>query len=143
MAVLARNRNHRATLPLLLNALFFVVCVRLGLTFFSLEKVRHRFLSRSLNPQSETVDIDRLAWSVRRIAERIPDASCLTRAQALQIMLARRGIASRLVLGVSKSKDGVFQAHAWLMKDSEIIIGGSEKKINSFSPISEYGPILQ
>jgi len=142
MAVLARNQNHIAALPLLLHALFLVICVRLGLTFSSLDKIRLRFLPKSLDAPREAVDIERLAWAVRRIAERIPDASCLTRAQALQIMLSRRGISSQLVLGVLKSKNDAFRAHAWLLKDGEIVIGGPQKKVNAFSPISEYGPIL-
>src|SRR6476660_1046559 len=52
-------------------------------------------------------------------------ALCLPRALAAHAMLRRRGIASRLCLGVARS-GGAFAAHAWIEVGEERIIGGHE-----------------
>lgn len=70
----------------------------------------------------------------------VPMATCLTRAQALQIMLARRGLSTDMVLGVARSASKDFLAHAWLEKDGQVLIGGAERKINTFSRLKTYGP---
>jgi len=49
-------------------------------------------------------------------------AVCLARALAAQAMLRRRGIASRLCLGVARN-DRSLAAHAWVEIGQEIIIG--------------------
>jgi len=138
-----RNLILLSETPCLLKAAFWVVTVRLGLTFFSLNEVRQRFLRQEpLTEKVDSVNIHHLARSVQRIANKIPDATCLTRAQALQIMLARRGVSTRLMLGVARPNSDEFRAHAWLEKDGEIVIGGTERKINAFTTIADFGPTL-
>jgi hypothetical protein len=57
----------------------------------------------------------RVAAAVERAAAWLPAraASCLPRACAAHVMLARRGAASRLRIGVLKARGGV-RAHAWV-----------------------------
>jgi len=125
---------------ILLIALFWVCWVRLGLSLSSLEKTRRRLLPKTLTTSNTNPDLDRMAWSVRRTANLVPMATCLTRAQALQIMLARRGLPADLVLGVARSASKDFLAHAWIEKDGQILIGGSEHKISTYSKLKTYGP---
>lgn len=63
-------------------------------------------------------------------------ALCLPRALAAQAMLRRRGIASRLCLGVARDGDGL-AAHAWIELGQEIIVGGSEAP--RFTRLVEFG----
>jgi len=64
-------------------------------------------------------------------------ALCLPRALAAQAMLRRRGIASRLCLGVARDGRSL-AAHAWVEVGQEIIIG-------EFDPASgpAYGQVAQ
>lgn len=135
------DRSRIKDIFLLLHALFWVCRVRLGLTLSTFEKMRARVLPETLtlSESDEPVDMQRLAWSVRRTSRIVPMATCLTRALALQAILARRGVPVELVLGVSRSASKEFLAHAWLEMDGQIIIGGSERKIGSYSRLATYG----
>jgi hypothetical protein len=56
-----------------------------------------------------------IGWAVGRVAARFPtSAMCLAQALAARTMLRRRGVASRLHVGVGRSKEAPFEAHAWL-----------------------------
>jgi len=55
----------------------------------------------------------RLAWMVSRILGLLPtDSRCLIRSVTLSTLLARRGIPSRVVIGVRAKPQ--FGAHAWV-----------------------------
>lgn len=59
-------------------------------------------------------------------ARRLPWAPvCLPQALATGMMLRRRGIASRLCLGVRRGDAGL-AAHAWLLAGGGVVCGGSE-----------------
>jgi hypothetical protein len=68
-------------------------------------------------------DPDTLAWAVRAAARRVPSASCLTQALALQTLLGEVGIGADLRIGVARDPDGAFRAHAWLEHDGRVVIG--------------------
>ena len=56
-----------------------------------------------------------VGWAVSRVAACFPDsAMCLAQALAARTMLRRRGVASLLHLGVARSREAPFEAHAWL-----------------------------
>lgn len=73
----------------------------------------------------EANSVDRLTWAVEVASRRMPGATCLCRALALQHLLARNGHGSELRIGV-EMKDGRFGAHAWLVYGARILIGGSQ-----------------
>lgn len=63
----------------------------------------------------------RLSHAVTRILSALPmDAKCLVRSLVLTAVLARRGIASTLVIGV-RPGDG-FAAHAWVEADGRALL---------------------
>ena len=70
---------------------------------------------------------DRLRWAVEATSRRVPGATCLTQALALQILLGRRGQASELRLGVSRGDAPGLQAHAWLESEGQVVIGAAER----------------
>lgn len=78
-----------------------------------------------------------ISWAIDCIsAKRWMRASCLPRALAARAMLQRRGIATRLCLGVARD-DGALAAHAWLELGQEAIVGGGEAP--RFSRLIEFG----
>jgi hypothetical protein len=64
-------------------------------------------------------------------------AACLPRALAAQAMLRRRGVASRLCLGVAREGQ-VLSAHAWLELGQDVIIVG-EAQAPRFIRLVEFG----
>jgi hypothetical protein len=78
-----------------------------------------------------------VSWSVDRVgAKPWMKAACLPRALAAQLMLRRRGMASRLCLGVARA-GGNLAAHAWLELAQAAVIGGGE--VPRFTRLVEFG----
>ena len=83
-----------------------------------------RWPARDHHGRSQIV---RLGRFVQRVSRVVPGATCLTQALALKWMLARRGIACRLRIGVRHDPGGAFAAHAWLETPSgEVVLGGTQ-----------------
>jgi hypothetical protein len=69
--------------------------------------------------------VDRLVWAVEVASRRIPGATCLCRALALQRLLAKNGHGSELRIGIEKNSDR-FGAHAWLVHGGKVLIGATQ-----------------
>ena len=88
-----------------------------------------RLLARASRPPRRVrrfagEDVRWVAWAVETIGDRRwMQAPALPRALAAQTMLRRRGIASRLCLGVARER-GTLAAHAWIEVGQEMILGG-------------------
>ncbi len=80
-------------------------------------------------------EADWIAWAVEHVGSRT-GALCLPRALAAHAMLRRRGIASRLCLGVARSGDEV-AAHAWVEVGDSKIVGGEEAA--GFTRLAAFG----
>jgi hypothetical protein len=89
-------------------------------------------------PESEAADrAARIAFVIRRTAVRLPwRADCLVQALAGQAMLLRRGISSTIAVGTARHPDGRFEAHAWLVQGTAVILGGD---IARFEPLLDPG----
>ena len=64
--------------------------------------------------------------AIEAVSRCIPQATCLTQAVAAQLLLRRYGYASRLCLGVTRSAQGAFSAHAWIEHEGRIVLGGAQ-----------------
>jgi hypothetical protein len=122
-------RNSVSDQRLLLKVLVLVCFVRLGLWLMPLRILREMLekIARRRSPSTTRQDtriVRRIAACVRRVSRYVPAASCLTQALATEFLLARRGQVSSLLIGVTKTEEGEFKAHAWLEADGKIIIGG-------------------
>lgn len=73
--------------------------------------------NNGLGIESDVVDAVNSASAV------VPDATCLTRALSLQLLLGWHGLSSELKIGVDKEETGKLVAHAWLVVDQKIVIG--------------------
>ena len=85
----------------------------------------------------------RVARIVRRVARHVPfPAVCLPQAMALQWMLRRRGVASRLFFGARrKTQDSGLDFHAWLTVGGECVIGAGEvETYAALPPFDGIGP---
>jgi hypothetical protein len=78
-----------------------------------------------------------ISWAVEDVGARAwMNALCLPRALAAHAMLRRRGIASRLCLGVAR-EGSELSAHAWVEVGSDKLVGGAEA--DGFTRLAEYG----
>jgi hypothetical protein len=81
--------------------------------------------------------IDRVAFATPRMGQRVPwKGSCLVQSLAARNWLARHGIDSEIRLGARKAGREGLDAHAWLVIDDRVVIGGD---VGGYSelPISE------
>lgn len=71
-------------------------------------------------------EASQVAYAVEQMgAKRWIEANCLPRALAAHWMLRRRGIVSKLCLGVAREKQQL-SAHAWIELEQAIVVGGVE-----------------
>ena len=65
-----------------------------------------------------------IVWAIEAVSRRVPSASCLTQAVSAQLLLRRYGYSSELCVGVNRTATGSFRAHAWLLRDGKVLLGG-------------------
>jgi len=97
-------------------------------------RTRTRTAPRAIAAPEEGV-VAAVVWSVRAAARRIPFATCLSQALAVQLLLARRGIESTLWLGARRTEVGNFSAHAWVQCGGRFVIGGPTEGFSLFPPL--------
>jgi hypothetical protein len=129
---LALSARERRTL---LRAALAVASARIALWILPFRRVCGFVRRRAVNTNiREDVPVIFLEWSVRAVARRIPMASCLTQALALQWLLTRAGHRASLYIGVAKGHERGFEAHAWVESRGEILLG-STASVGGFARI--------
>lgn len=84
-----------------------------------------------------TAEVHWISWAIEVVgAKASMKAPCLPRALAAQAMLRRRGIASRLCLGVTREGQKL-SAHAWLELGQNIVTGAEAAP--RFTRLVEFG----
>lgn len=82
-------------------------------------------------------EVSWISWAVEDLGARPSmNALCLPRALAAHAMLRRRGIVSRICLGVVRQEENL-AAHAWLEVGDDKIVGGAEAE--GFTRLAEFG----
>jgi hypothetical protein len=101
---------------LLLRTVPLVAAIRVALWVVPLRRVGRlmRIWERLPFSVPANLPVSRLEWAVRAASRRIPMASCLTQALALQYLLMRGGHSSEVHIGVKKDTESGFQSHAWV-----------------------------
>ncbi|WP_258605155.1 lasso peptide biosynthesis B2 protein [Mesorhizobium sp. AR10] len=120
----------------LARCLLVVAAVRLGLTLFSYNRVRHMVTRLDARQPADIGELRRVAWGVAAAARFVPRASCLTQALSGQYILARQGNASKIRIGIERDTGTQLKAHAWLMSGNHIVLGGS---IDRFTHLVDHG----
>ena len=119
---------------LLLKTVVLLAAVRLTLTLRSYRPVLARI--RLIEPRREAgIPLPLLARAVERMAPFVPQATCLTQALTLRYLAAREGEDCTIRIGVKHEPGKAFEAHAWVIADDAVIIGGQEERIEDFTPI--------
>ncbi len=82
-------------------------------------------------------EVSRVMWAVERVSTNSwMNALCLPRALAAHAMLRRRGVASRLCLGVARDGKQLI-AHAWVeIGENKIIL---DPAVARFTRLAEFG----
>jgi hypothetical protein len=120
---------------LILHCLFVVALVRIALSLLSYRVLR-RFLRQKVPPtSSNNGKVDRIVSAVGRASRLVPRASCLTQALAAQFILARAGFPSQIRVGVAIHDQGKFVAHAWLIRDGRVVMGGTAEEIQRYATL--------
>jgi hypothetical protein len=90
--------------------------------------------------QSRRFAADETGWVLWAIdaaaAKSRTETLCLPRALATHAMLRRRGIESRLCLGVAREQDGL-AAHAWVEVGDDTVAAGAGS--GAFTRLAEFG----
>lgn len=119
------------------RALAAVAFVRLCVRFLPLriwERATARRLRSGPSPsENAPATAQDIAWAVRHVSRVVPGATCLTQALAAQLLLSRRGYASRLRIGVARAPGDGLRAHAWLESGGLVVIGGSY--LEAYTPL--------
>jgi hypothetical protein len=71
--------------------------------------------------------------AVVRASRLVPAPTCLAQAIAARDLLARRGVATDLRLGVARDDLGRMSAHAWLEHQGRVVLGASERTYSALS----------
>jgi hypothetical protein len=77
----------------------------------------------------------RLLWAVEAVGRSVPEFACLPQALTGRVLLAAHGWSSEIRFGVQPRRAGALQAHAWLEREGQTLIGGA--------PLSPYEPLLK
>jgi hypothetical protein len=134
-------RLSRDERRLLMRATFLLAAIHLSLGRMPFTMLRRLVMSRCRpGPMAGNRALsERVVWAVTAAAERIPGPpTCLSRALAVQAMLARRGYPSRLHVGVTRDGQGKVEGHAWVESEGQILIGGSPLNIQHFTRLAAF-----
>lgn len=111
----------------ILQALLLLIAVRISLWLLPF-RVVYTFLERMARQSSNLDSADaqvemRLTWAVKTISPYVPQASCLTQALVLWVLLGRAAVRSEVRIGVAKNGQGQLEAHAWVVRQNRVLIG--------------------
>jgi hypothetical protein len=108
---------------LLFRALCVVTFARLAL--WTVPVADARSATAKIAGVGRRASLQQVVWAVRSVSRCVPGATCLTQAVAVQALLINAGYECRIGLGVAKDS-GCLKAHAWVVYENEIIIGGPD-----------------
>lgn len=111
----------------------------LGLLRFGLLILPYRWVTSCLDRTSivkkgvgtgDMSSLTHLTWATQAMGRRmLGDKPCLPQALALQWLLRRRCIRTELHIGVRRQGEHKLDAHAWLEKEGQVIIGGRQSPV--------------
>ena len=77
--------------------------------------------------EGDISSVSHLIWATHALGRRmLGDRPCLPQALALQWLLRRKNISTEMRIGVRLEGERKLEAHAWLEKEGQVIIGGRQ-----------------
>lgn len=129
----------RADQLLLIQTSLVLAIVTLGLKALPWLTLQRQLLKLANRPsrfvQANRPSAQRIAWAVQVASQYVPRATCLPRALAAQLLLIHSACPADLQIGVARNDDGEFEAHAWVIGESGIVIG-DVYDLERFVPLS-------
>lgn len=129
---------------------FFLLCRALLATIYfrmALFVFKYKRLSKSITvdrsspaPSTDAPSPIVLSWAVRQSARIVPFATCLTQALAVQYLLGRHGEEALIRIGVRTNDSGKMMAHAWVIFNETILIGGPQSNIDRYVVMTDLKP---
>ena len=120
---------------LLCRTFVLLLGIRLGLALLAFQKLRqllarlsyvNRYFQPKIphTPEQTNQVVRQVIWSVEKSARLMPGgAKCLAKALTTQVLMERRGCDCAFKIGVAKTDKGELEAHAWIEKDGQVIMG--------------------
>ena len=126
---------------LLMEALLLQAAVRLALGFVPFAVLRaglHRMATALHARLRFSLDFDKLSGIVDTVQRHSPfKGTCLVNALFAQCLFEQFGHATTLCIGATRVS-GKFQAHAWVERDTKIVVGGPADVVGRYSRFSEF-----
>ena len=114
---------------LLIRASAWLGVARLRLTLTSFQKLSERLShdAPGIRADPDPEFLRRVGVAVGAAANNVPwRADCFPQAIAACLLLKRKGLASKIHLGVEKSGEGGIAGHAWLTCGDVVVTGGED-----------------
>jgi hypothetical protein len=108
----------------LIRALLVVGVARASLWILPIKAVRKVVARAATGAAGDSVD--QLVWAVRVVSRYLPDATCLPQALSAQALLTHSGFPSQVEMGVAKDELHRFHAHAWVVCQGQVVLGGQD-----------------
>lgn len=124
-------RRHFVVLSLSLVAL---AAIRVVLTVSSY-RTALRLIERAPPRKLPDIPIPVIVWAVRHTARLVPGATCLTQAIATRYLLSRIGEPCIIRVGMAQGGSQALEAHAWVIHQGKVLIGGDSEDIGRFTPL--------
>lgn len=112
---------------LLIETLYLLLKVKVTFKIKSFSKIKESYLEMEVANVRDSTVCD-MSWALKAVSYYFPGTTCLINALAGYSLLARHGYRGMVKIGVGKSTEGEFEAHAWLEYKDRIIIGEMEKE---------------
>lgn len=113
-----------------------VLVIRIFLSITSYKTILKQIQSVRRSPKNNRHPL-LFVRAVKRASRFVPKASCLTQALAVKWLMARANQDCTLRIGVSPDPKTGMKAHAWVIHDGAVIIGGDEENFSTFRPITD------
>lgn len=115
----------------------------LGLRLFRFQRL-YRFLEKYRQPDTSTVSeqykvMEKISLWVEELGRLLlGEDSCFPQALTGQLLFNRLGLNPCIQIGVMKEVDGRLRAHAWVIVDGEVVIGGPISQVQKFIPLGDF-----
>lgn len=109
-----------------LRAFLLLASTRCALQFRQLKDVMTSVSKKSAAPEPGRkciVPPRRIASLLGAAGQIVPYSTCLSRALAGSVLFSSLGYRTRIHIGATRENDTLFEAHAWLTLDGEVLIG--------------------
>ncbi|HMA95673.1 MAG TPA: lasso peptide biosynthesis B2 protein [Polyangiaceae bacterium] len=129
---------------LLAEAAVTLAAVKAMLLVVPFERWRHllRNPPDRVAPQAGATASKAIAVAVAQLSRHsVVALTCLPQALAVRSMMHRRGLRGELRVGVARARDGGIRAHAWVVYEGEVIIGGLPD-LDQFTVLGSLDPTL-